>query len=43
MTDPDESPGLPGLHTWRAAYVFVLVCFGLYIVGLALIEGLVRP
>ena len=30
--DPDgnkEPTGLPGLHTWRAVYIFVLACFAL--------------
>jgi hypothetical protein len=43
MTEPDESPGLPGLRSWRAVYIFVLVCFVLYIFGLALVERLVSP
>lgn len=43
MTDPDESPGLPGLRSWRAAYVFVLVSFVLYVIALSLIERIVSP
>ena len=28
----DESPGLPWFRTWRGVYLFVLVCFVLYVV-----------
>ena len=31
-----ESPGLPGLHTWRAVYLFVLAAFVLVVVLFAL-------
>jgi hypothetical protein len=29
MTPPpdDSDPGLPGLRSWRAVYLFVLACF----------------
>jgi hypothetical protein len=34
----NENPGLPGLRTWRGVYVFVLACFALYLVLLALLS-----
>ncbi|MGH7967829.1 MAG: hypothetical protein ACREIC_03785 [Limisphaerales bacterium] len=34
----DESPGLPGLHTWRAVYLFVLAVFVLLVVGFAMLS-----
>ena len=34
-TGERESTGLPGFRTWRSVYVFVLACFVLYIVLLA--------
>jgi hypothetical protein len=27
----DEATGLPGLHSWRAVYLFVLGCFVLWV------------
>jgi len=32
----DETTGLPGLRTWRGVYLFVLGCFVLVVIGLAL-------
>ena len=42
-TQPSPDPegletGLPGLRTWRAVYVFVLVLFAVYIVLLVALE-----
>ncbi len=34
----NETPGLPGLRTWRGVYVFVLACFVCYLVMLALLS-----
>ena len=34
----DRETGLPGLRTWRAVYVFVLVLFAVYIVLLVALE-----
>ena len=31
----DASPAMPWLHTWRAVYLFVLGCFVLWVVLLA--------
>ena len=31
----DESTGLPGFRTWRRVYLFVLGCFVLWVVLLA--------
>ncbi len=28
----DNSPGLPGLQSWRAVYLLVLGCFALWVV-----------
>jgi hypothetical protein len=39
MNDPlenDESPGLPGFHTWRGVYGFVFFCFVVVVVLLAI-------
>ena len=27
----DDATGLPGLRTWRAVYVFVLIAFAIYV------------
>ena len=35
---PDESTGLPGLRTWRAVYVLVVVSFAVYVVLLIALE-----
>jgi hypothetical protein len=37
--DP-AGPGLPGFHTWRGVYLFVLGCFILWVGLLALLTGL---
>jgi hypothetical protein len=34
----DESTGLPGLRTWCAVYVFVLVAFAVFVVLLIALE-----
>ena len=34
----DETTGLPGLRTWRAVYVFVLILFAVYVVLLLALE-----
>ena len=35
--EPDDNDtGLPGLRSWRAVYLFVLGCFGAYVVALAI-------
>jgi hypothetical protein len=34
----DESTGLPGLRTWRSVYIFVLVCFAVYVALLIVLE-----
>ena len=40
MTPPDdESTGLPGLHTWRGVYLFVL---GVFVVWVGLLAVLTR-
>lgn len=41
MTDPDESPRLPGLRTWRAVYAFALGCFVAYVALLTALTHLV--
>jgi hypothetical protein len=33
----DEGPDLPWLRTWRSVYLFVLGCFVVYVVLLALL------
>ena len=33
-SDDEQTTGLPGLHTWRSVYVFVLGCFVFYVVAL---------
>lgn len=40
MSGPDESPEVPGLRTWRAVYVFALVCFAAYVVLLTALTHL---
>jgi hypothetical protein len=35
----DEDTGLPGLHSWRAVYIFVLATF---VVWILLLLGLMR-
>jgi hypothetical protein len=37
MTDPDESPGLPALRTWRCVYLFTFGCFVVYVILLTLL------
>ena len=34
----DKSTGLPGLRTWRAVYVFVLVSFAVFVILLIALE-----
>ena len=34
----DDATGLPGLRTWRAVYLFVLVAFAVYVALLILLE-----
>jgi len=34
----DESTGVPGLRTWRAVYVFVLVSFAVFVLLLIALE-----
>ena len=34
----DESPGLPWFRTWRGVYRFVIGCFILYVVLLAVLK-----
>ena len=34
----DKSTGLPGLRTWRAVYLFVLIAFAVYVALLILLE-----
>jgi hypothetical protein len=36
----DDSTGLPGLRTWRQVYAAVLVIFVLWVVLLAVLDGL---
>ncbi|HEX2100319.1 MAG TPA: hypothetical protein VHF69_06640 [Candidatus Synoicihabitans sp.] len=40
MTEPDESPAVPGLRTWRGVYIFVLGCFVAYVVLLTALTHL---
>jgi hypothetical protein len=35
---PDAAPGLPGLKSWRAVYLFVSGCFVLWVVLLAVLS-----
>jgi hypothetical protein len=35
-----ESPGLPGLHTWKRVYIFVIGSFLLWLGLLVLLEKL---
>ncbi len=37
--EPDDSPGVPGFHTWRGVYVFVLLSFAVVVALLALFTG----
>ena len=32
----DETPGVPGFHTWRGVYLFVFIAFVLVVVALAI-------
>lgn len=32
----DDSPGVPGFRTWRGVYLFVIGCFILVVITLAL-------
>lgn len=41
MSDPDESTGLPGLHTWRRVYLFALGCFVVYLALLTALTHLI--
>jgi hypothetical protein len=34
-TARDQNPGVPGFHTWRGIYLFILAAFALVVVVLA--------
>lgn len=36
MTDDDDSPGVPGFHSWRSVYLFVFIAFVLVVIALAI-------
>ena len=38
--EDEESPGVPGFHTWRGVYVFVAVAFVAMVVALAIFSRL---
>ncbi len=37
MPDDDESPGVPGFHSWRSVYLLVFGVFVLVVIGLAIL------
>ena len=38
MPDDEESPGVPGFHSWGRVYLLVFAAFILMVIGLAILS-----